>query len=373
MASWGDILAELKVEHRTTPNVAPFDAVRRRHLARIQQVTGRPVVLYATNWTSPVNADPALLSIVPEDLQGFLEVLNGIPGPALDIVLHSPGGSAESVEALITYIRSRFSDIRVIIPHAAMSAATMFACAATRVSMGTHSFLGPIDPQFILQTEVGRIPVPAHAILEQFELAKRECANPQLLAAWMPMLRQYGPALIVQCQLAQDLSRSLVADWLARYMFAALPDPAARTTRAEAAASTLANHANFKSHGRFIDRAQAKALGLVGDDLEADAPLEDAVMSTFHSTTHTFNGTSAVKLVENHLGRAFIKSAGQVVVQRQVVQPPRPAPPPGPPQGAPPAAPPQQAPPPPAAPQAPVAPVAGQGAPAAPVPQGDAS
>ena len=27
----------------------------------------------------------------------------------------------------------------------------------------------------------------------------------------------------------------------------------------------------------------------------------------FHATTHTFAGTSAAKIVENHMGRAFIK------------------------------------------------------------------
>jgi ClpP class serine protease len=55
-----------------------------------------------------------------------------------------------------------------------MSAATMLACSANRIVMGKHSFLGPIDPQFIIQTELGRASVPAHAIEEQFELAKRE-------------------------------------------------------------------------------------------------------------------------------------------------------------------------------------------------------
>jgi hypothetical protein len=342
MASWGDILAELRVQQQQNPQVAPFDAVRRRHLARIQQLTGRPTVLYATAWTGNAGVDPSLLSIVPEDMHGFLEVLTGINGPTLDIIVHSPGGSAEAAEALVSFIRSRFTDVRVIIPHAAMSAATMFAFSASRLVMGTHSFLGPIDPQFILQTEVGRIPVPAHAILEQFEQAKRECANPQLLAAWMPMLRQYGPALIVQCQLAQDLARSLVGDWLARYMFAHIADPADRAARAATVANHFANHANFKSHGRFVDRAAAKALNVVVDDLETDAALEDAVMSAFHATTHTFNGTGAVKLVENHAGRAFIKTSRQVVMQQQVPVPAQPPAPPAPPPQAPQAPPAQQ-------------------------------
>jgi ClpP class serine protease len=46
-----------------------------------------------------------------------------------------------------------------------MSAATMVACAANQIVMGKHSFLGPIDPQLILQTALGNrlVPVSEHS------------------------------------------------------------------------------------------------------------------------------------------------------------------------------------------------------------------
>jgi hypothetical protein len=31
------------------------------------------------------------------------------------------------------------------------------------------------------------------------------------------------------------------------------------------------------------------------------------VLSVFHATTQTFDGTPAVKIIENHLGKAFVK------------------------------------------------------------------
>src|SRR5439155_6039188 len=107
-----------------------------------------------------------------------------------------------------------------------------------------------------------------------------------------------------QCELATKLSRSLVAGWLAAYMPSATPR--AKWTAARIAAA-LARHANFKSHSRFISRDQAKKMGLVIDDLEADQAIQDAVLSIFHSFTHTFNVTPAVKIIENHLNKAFIK------------------------------------------------------------------
>jgi len=338
--TWGDLIREIQQVAASGPlpgGASPFDVVRRKYLTALGQRTGRAVILYATKWTQPgPGLEPELLSLTAEDVQGFMEVVHGVGGTALDIVLHSPGGSAEATESLVAYLRSKFTDVRVFIPHAAMSAATMLACSANRIVMGRHSFLGPIDPQFIVQTDLGRASVAAHAIEEQFALAKEECRKqPGLLPAWVPILKQYGPALIVQCQLARQLSEDLVGDWLARYMLNGAPSAQQDAKRI---AGHLADHSKFQSHSRFIDRAQAKALGLLIDDLEAQQPLQDAVLTVFHATTHTFNATPCVKIIENHLGKAFIKVAQQQVVMMQPAQP-SPIPPPTQPPPGPPAAP----------------------------------
>lgn len=98
--------------------------------------------------------------------------------------------------------------------------------------------------------------------------------------------------------------------------------------KAEAAASALSDHARFKSHGRFIDREQARKIGLEVDNLEADPAVEDPALGVFHATTHTFSSTAAVKLLENHLGRAFIKIQQIVQVPMQALRPAAPNPPP---------------------------------------------
>ena len=304
MPTWGEILEELQTT-QPVGRVSPFDIVRRKYLNQLRAHTGRNVVLYATKWTQG-GGDPGLTSINAGDIQGFMEVMHGLnPAEGLDIILHSPGGSPEATESIVQYIRSKFNDVRVIVPHAAMSAATMLTCAANRVVMGKHSFLGPIDPQMILQTETGLRAVAAHAIIEQFKLAQQECRDPKLLPSWLPILRMYGPALLVQCQLATKLSKSLVAQWLAQYMFAGLPDAA---QRAEKTAETLANHEHHLSHGRFLGRDQVKALDIVVADLEDDQPMQDAVLSVFHAATHSLTATATVKIIENHLGKAFINA-----------------------------------------------------------------
>ncbi len=319
MPTWGGLIKELQdAQRQAPPGVIHFDAVRRKYLTTLAQHTGRNAILYATRWTQG-GGNPDQTSITVEDIQGLMEVVNGLAGPSLDLILHSPGGSPEATEALVTYLRSKFTDIRVFVPHAAMSAATMLACSANVIVLGKHSFLGPIDPQFIMQTDVGRSAIPAHAILEQFTLAQEECRDPAKLPSWLPMLRQYGPALIVQCRLAQQLSKTLVGQWLARYMFGGVE---ADKAKADSIADELANHANFMSHGRFIGRDQARSLGLKIEDLEADQALQDAVLSVFHAISHAFVGTPCSKIIENHLGKAFVKMGA--VQQQIILQPPQP-------------------------------------------------
>lgn len=297
------------------PTTSVFDIVRRKYLAALARRTGRSVILYASKWTQwTPGIEPELITITAEDVQGFMEVMHGLPVNGLDLIIHLPGGSAESAEALVSYVRSKFNNVRAFVPHAAMSAATMLACSANQIVMGKHSFLGPIDPQVIIQTDLGRASVPAHAIEEQFDLAKDEIKEkPERLPAWLPILRQYGPALIVQCRLARQLSEDLVSKWLAEYMFANLPT---RKELGAQIASKLADHAIFKSHSRFIDRKQARGFGLSIDDLEKDHDLQNDVLSIFHATTHTFNGSPCVKIIENHLEKAFMKQ--QMVIQTPV-------------------------------------------------------
>ena len=229
----------------------------------------------------------------------------------LDLIIHSPGGSTEAAESFVEYLRERFDHIRVFVPVAAMSAATMIALSADELVMGQHSQLGPIDPQFIVSTPEGARSAPAKAILNQFELAKFECRTPENLAAWMPILRSYAPGLLTQCHDSQRLASNMVAGWLERYMLSEEEDARGK---ARAVADWFADYESFHSHGRRVGRDQAQDRGLKVVDLEADGQLQDALLSVHHATMHTFSGTPAQKIIENHHGCAWAKIAGSVQI-----------------------------------------------------------
>jgi len=99
MPTWGEILNELTEIMREQK--APFDVVRRKYLKKLSEYTGRNTILYASNWTQPSDTPSEMISIIDEDVQGFMEVISGLPSSDLDLIIHSPGGSAEATEAIV--------------------------------------------------------------------------------------------------------------------------------------------------------------------------------------------------------------------------------------------------------------------------------
>lgn len=319
MPTWGEILHEL--DPQKAGGKVDFDGVRRKYLKNLHELTGRAVILYSTAFLESRPIPPSDLQITLQDIQGLMEVVSNVEERELDLILHSPGGSAEAAEATVSYLRTRFDHIRVFVPIAAMSAATMLALSADEIVMGDHSQLGPIDPQFNIVTPEGPRSAPAQAILDQFELAKDDCKTPENLAAWIPILRTYSPGLLVQCRDSKALGVKMVSQWLESYMFRSDADG---SKKAKHIAEWFADYKSFQSHGRRVGPDDARQVGLVVHRLEDDDALQDAVLSVHHATVHTHSGAGTSKIIENHHGRAFVKIARQ---QEVVLAAPQRAPP----------------------------------------------
>jgi len=321
MPGWGDILNEVTATRDPATGMLNLDGVRHKYLTQLQQLTGRSTVVYATDWLS--GGGGMAVAVTLQDMQGLMETFRDLPGPSLDLILHSPGGSAEAADRLVRYMRAKYSDVRVFVPLAAMSAATMWALGADKIVMGKHSQLGPIDPQITIANHL----VPASSLTRQFERISDECEkDPKRLSAWLPTLQQYWPGLLEMCRDQDELGRSLVEQWLATYM---LKDRADKATLANSIADYFSDSSRHKSHGKAIDRDEARDQGVVIIDLEADQALQDAVLSVHHAVMITLQGP-AVKLIENNIGRAFVIQQNQQVIQMPPQAFPFPVPGPGP-------------------------------------------
>lgn len=83
----------------------------------------------------------------------------------------------------------------------------------------------------------------------------------------------------------------------------------------------FSDHTANKSHARHISKKKCEELGLTIESMETDQMLQDLLLSIHHSFMHTFTHSSAIKVIENHLGVAFVEAAPVPVTQQMVAGP----------------------------------------------------
>lgn len=336
MNSWNEVRLEIE-EAKRQHGAACCDLVRRQKMRDVSTLTERPLLVYAANF---LNNPTAATNIDRNDKEGFREVVRDLDAPAIDILLHSPGGQAEAAEAIVKLLRAKKRHIRFLIPNLAQSAATMLAMAGDEILMDTDAELGPIDPQFIIPKADGTIAVaPAQAILDQFDaIEKKISKNPQILPPYIPILQMYAPSLYLQARNALDLAKALVKQWLAEYMLADVPKKK-RARLAAGIARYLSDHNKFKSHGRGLCPSDFRTIPALSSvkirDLAESPDLQNRVQGLYHAISLTFGGTTAIKLFESTEGRALIRLQPALRMQFPMMMPPMPQEVPGPPQGEP--------------------------------------
>jgi ATP-dependent protease ClpP protease subunit len=299
MPNWGQVLTEIQARDAKLANDAKsaVDVVRRKYLKTLHKKTGRNVIAYYSGWLS----NPAAfgIDVNDEDKAAFMMAIHGLDkDKGLDLILHTPGGGIAAAESLVDYLRRIFGgNIRAIVPHLAMSAGTMIACACKSIVMGKHSNLGPIDPQ------LGGL--PAAAVKKEIERAIAEIQNnPERLQFWQFVLNKYTPTFVGQCEQAVQMAAEFVRLRLIDNMFAGDPDA---QTKADAIVAGLSDVDDNKSHSRHIHIDRCEALGLKIERLEDDQELQEAVLTVHHCFMHSIAVSGASKLVENQNGAAFMK------------------------------------------------------------------
>lgn len=286
-----------------------YDIVRRRYLTQLFNHTGRNVVAYYSGWLSKPGIDQA--EINDEDKNGFMMAVHNLDrSKGLDLLLHTPGGSIAATESIVDYLHKMFGDdIRAIVPQIAMSAGTMLACSCKSIVMAKHSNLGPIDPHLA--------GVPAHGVIREFDRASKEVKrNPSQAAIWGVIIAQYRPTFLSQCENAIKWSEQFVREQLQSVMFRGQ-----KTARSKAAAivKKLSDYRGNRSHSRHIHAEECRAMGLVIEPLEESDPFQDLILTVHHCYMHSLMNTPSFKMIENHIGVAFVKQ--QTVLQMPVPGP----------------------------------------------------
>jgi hypothetical protein len=294
MPNWKEVLEEVKLLS-CEEGKFPFEEIRDKYLKLLHETTNRNVIAYYSGWLHRNGVESGITDI---DQNAFMTMVHGLDrSKGLDLILHTPGGNIAATQSIGHYIKSMFNDdIRVIVPHLAMSAGTMIACASKEIIMGKHSSLGPTDPQF------GQL--SASAILEEFDNAKKEVeANPKVTELWKVIISKYSPTLLGECDKACEWGKTIIKNWLKDNMFKADKDA---QKKADIASEFLGNHKISKHHSKHFSveelRNMKDGVGLKIGLLEKDQTFQDLVLTVHHTFMHTFANSSAIKIIQNHTG-----------------------------------------------------------------------
>ncbi|MBL7119863.1 MAG: S49 family peptidase [Dehalococcoidia bacterium] len=330
MPNWNEVLKQIQdfqEQHRDDPKVArtAIDVVRRRYLEELFAHTQRNVIAYYSGFLSK----PGIvgLEINDEDKNGFMMAVHRLDrSKGLDLILHTPGGSIAATQSIVNYLHKMFGrDIRSIIPQIAMSAGTMVACSTKEIVMGTHSNIGPIDPHLR--------DVPAYGVILEFKRAFKEVKDdPTRIPIWQTIIGQYRPTFLSQCEDAIKWSNSFVREQLRNVMFYRSRNKAYKA--AKVVRKLTDYRVGRQSHERHLHYEDCLSAGLKVVPIESDDTLQDLVLTVHHCYMHSLMNTASYKLIENHLGVAFVKQLREVSVsipqllpvQPQTVQPVQPTP-----------------------------------------------
>lgn len=119
------------------------------HDTKLYMMTDHPERAFFCSYTRTIDLAMA---------ERFLEFIEGLEGDtAIDIILHSSGGTADASDIIVRTMLAHSGKIRVFIPRLAMSAASVIALAADEIHMCRLARLGQIDPQLGYGFSVPRI------------------------------------------------------------------------------------------------------------------------------------------------------------------------------------------------------------------------
>ncbi len=175
----------------------------------------------------------------------------------LVIILNTPGGSAETVEKMVSVIRFHYEEVYFVVPDYAMSAGTILCMSGDKIFMDYSSSLGPIDPQ----VHNGKNWVPALGYLDKVEELIEKSSNNELTEAEFMILQKIDLAELRSFEMARNLTIALLKEWLVKYKFKdwethSSTDQAVtlaeKEERAEDIANKLSNNSIWHSHGRSI-------------------------------------------------------------------------------------------------------------------------
>lgn len=247
--------------------------LRQLMIRDIERITGRRLFVYFGNrfcvGSDIDDADPAYLCELLSDFAG--------DEPA-DLLIETNGGKTDSTEAIVSVLRNRIPDLRVIVANAAKSNGTLICLAGNRIVMGPASELGPIDPHL----QGTPCTILAHPNMAQMNFALHQAA-------------------LLFIQQTKKLATSLLSEGMLKGSAAG---------EVERVVNMLATRDVYFSHGSTIDCREAAALGLNIEALPHDDEVWQRVWLLYSMYDFDCRRDGFLKVFESRSRSTAVKANG---------------------------------------------------------------
>ena len=220
----------------------------------------------------------------------------------VDIYIETPGGSGETAEEIVRFLRNNFDTVSFIVSGEAKSAGTIIVLSGDEILMTETGSLGPIDAQM----KIGRSVVSAYDYIEWVEEKRKEAeAQGRLNPFDATMIAQITPGELGSVFHALKFAEELVVEWLINYKFKKWTTTETRKIpvteemkrkRAEEIAKGLINHSKWRLHGRSIKIDDLENIGLKITRVDNDPKLADIVYRIQTVCRLIFDTTTCFKI-----------------------------------------------------------------------------
>lgn len=235
----------------------------------------------------------------------------------LDFYIETPGGSGQTAEEIVRFLRDNFTQIYFIVSGEAKSAGTIMVLSGDEIFLTDTGSLGPIDAQVPL----GRSVVSAYDYMEWVEEKRTEASiNSKLNPFDAVMVAQITPGELVGVNNSLKFAEDLVVEWLSKYKFINWTVTETRQIpvtddyrkfRAKQIAQVLCNHTKWRLHGRSIKINDLEEIGLKIHRIDNDPALSNIVYRIHLILRLIYDSSPIYKVLATEQGK-IVRSASKI-------------------------------------------------------------
>jgi len=227
----------------------------------------------------------------------------------VDLYIETPGGSGETAEEIVKFLRGNFDTVSFVVSGEAKSAGTIIVLSGDEILMTETGSLGPID------AKIGRSVVSAYDYIEWVDEKRKEAEKQGALNPFDAiMIAQITPGELGGVFHALKFAEDLVVEWLIKYKFKKWTVTETRKIpvteemkkrRAEEIAEELTDHSKWRLHGRSIKIDDLEKIGLKITRIDNNPKLAEIVYRIQTVCRLLFETTTSFKIFATQDNKIF--------------------------------------------------------------------